>query len=170
MTPRVLLHDDGQPDTAEGVASQVINNFPGEQFQVCDCHRVLGNIRYSRGETEKAIDHFRTALKIASSFNWDIQLLWVHCDLAELFSNKDRFGDALVHIEHAKSHAVDNVYGLGRVMRLQAWFWYRQQKFKEARSAVSHAADIFKRLGATEGIEGCRALLEMIEQAMKRQV
>jgi tetratricopeptide (TPR) repeat protein len=47
-------------------------------FRVCQCHRLLGDIHYSKGETEKAIDHFETALGIASSFNWHDQLFWIH--------------------------------------------------------------------------------------------
>jgi tetratricopeptide (TPR) repeat protein len=165
-----LLRSDGQLDAAEGIATQVIDCFLGEQFQVCDCHRVLGNICSSKGETEKAVNHLKTALEIASSFNWNIQLLWIHCSLAELSFDKGRFDEAHTHIEHAKSHVVNDTYRLGRVVEQQARFWYKQRKFGEARSAASHAADVFERLGVMEGVEDCRGLLQMIEQAMKWQV
>jgi hypothetical protein len=68
-----LLYGDWQLDAAEGAALQVIDRFSGksEQDPVCDCYRLLGDIYRSKGEKEKAIDHFRTALEIASSFNWD---------------------------------------------------------------------------------------------------
>lgn len=41
--------------------------------------------------------------------------------------------------------------------------------FEEARSTVSHAADVYERLGATKDIEDCRVLLRKIERA-ERQV
>jgi hypothetical protein len=62
------------------------------------------------------------------------------------------------------------MYQLGQAVKRQARLWYGQQKFEEARSAALHAADVYKRVGATEAVEGCRALLQAIEQAMERQV
>jgi tetratricopeptide (TPR) repeat protein len=162
-----LLHDDGQLDAAEGVASQVIGRFPGkgEQWEVCECHRVLGNVDRSKGKIEKAVNHYETALGIASAFNWHTQLLWIHFSLADLSFDKGRSDDAHTHIEHAKSHATNDAYGLGRVVELQAQFWYEQQKFEEAKSAALHAFDALERLGATREVERCRDLLQNIERA-----
>jgi tetratricopeptide (TPR) repeat protein len=166
-----LLYDDGQLDAAEETASQVINRFSeNEQFEVCRCHHILGDVCRSRGETEKAIDHFETALEIASSFNWHSPLFWTHYSLAALFIDEDRLDDAPAHIEHAKSHAVNDAYNLGSVVQLQARFWYRQRRFEEARSAASHAAEAFEGLGATETEGECRDLLREIERAMERGV
>jgi tetratricopeptide (TPR) repeat protein len=166
-----LLRNDGQLDAAEGVASQVIDHFPGqgEQFEVCECHRILSEICRSKGETEKAIDHLKAALGIASSFNWHFQLLWIHHSLADLSFNKGRFDDAHAHIEQAKPHAVNDAYGMGHVVEQEAWFWYRQGRFEEARSGASHATDVFERLGATKDAERCRALRD-IRQATQKQV
>jgi tetratricopeptide (TPR) repeat protein len=162
-----LLRDDGQLDAAEGAASQVIDRFSGkgEQDAVCDCYRLLGNICRSKCEREKAIDHFKVALEIASSFNWDFQLLWIHYSLADLSFDKGRFDDAHTHIEHAKSHAINDAYGMCRVVELQARLWYRQQKFEEARSTTLRAIDVLERLGATMDVERCRDLLQDIEKA-----
>jgi tetratricopeptide (TPR) repeat protein len=167
-----LLHDNGQLDAAEGTASQVIDRFSGrgEHFSVCQCYRILGNIYRSKGEREKAVDHFEAALKIASSFNWRPQLIWIHNALARVVFDEGRFDDAHAHIKHAKSYAANDTYRLGRVVGQQAWLWYRQQKFEEARSAASQAADVFERLGATKCVDDCRALLLAIEQATERQV
>ena len=166
-----ILLDAQQLSAAEEAASQVINLFSdkGEEWEVCQCYRVLGNSCRSKGETEKAIDHFKIALETASSFNWHYQLLWIHHSLANLYFNKSRFDDAHAHIERAKSHAANNTYLLGRMVKDQAQFWYMQRKFEEARSAALHAADIFGRLGATKKGERCRALLRNIEWATKRR-
>jgi tetratricopeptide (TPR) repeat protein len=168
----LLLKKDGQLGAAEGVASEVIDRFPGrgEQFEVCECHRVLGEVCESKGETEKAINYLKVALGIASSFNWDFQLLWIHFTLAQLFFNEDKFDDAHTHIERAKSHAVNNPYHLGRAVAQQAWFWYRQRKLEEARSAASDAVDIYERLGATKDVVDCRNFLQMVERATERGV
>ena len=162
-----LLYSDGQLGAAEGVASQVIDRFSGKegQFEVCQCHRVLGEICGSEGETEKAINCFKTALGIASSFNWNPELFCNYFGLAELFFDEGKFDDAHTHIECAKSHAVNNPYDLGRAVEQQAWFWYQQGKFEEARFAASHAADVYERLGATQDADRCGRLLRMIERA-----
>jgi tetratricopeptide (TPR) repeat protein len=165
-----LLELDGQPRAAEWTASQVIDRFGEEQCEVCDCHRVLGGICASKGEIEKAFGHFEVALRIASSFNWHDQLFINHSVLAQLFFDEGRFDNAHTHIDHAKSHAVNNPYHLGRVVAQQAWFWYWQREFEEARSAASHAVDIYERHGVTVCADGCRALLQEIEQATEGQV
>jgi tetratricopeptide (TPR) repeat protein len=164
-----LLLGDGQLDAAEGAASQVIIRFSGkdEQFSVCECHRALGDIYSSKGETEKATHHLKTALETALPFNWHGLRFRTHYSLASLFFDRGRLDDAHAQIEHAKSHSVNDAYNLGRAVVLQAHFWYWQQKLREARSAASHAADIYERLGATKDVEHCRALLQEIEQAME---
>jgi tetratricopeptide (TPR) repeat protein len=167
-----ILHDEGKLDAAEGAASQVTDRFSGkgEQYSVCGCYRILGRICHSKGEREKAIDHFKSALKIASAFNWHSQLLWIHNALAELVFDEGRFDDAHTHIEHAKSHADNHVYNLSRMVEQQARFWYAQRKFEEARSAASNAADVYEKLGAAKDLESSRALLRKIKRAMERQV
>jgi tetratricopeptide (TPR) repeat protein len=161
------LHNDGQLDAAEGAALQVINRFSGKgiQFDVCQGHRVLGAIYRSKGETEKAMNHYETALEIASSIGWHFELVWIYSSLATLSFDKGKFNDAHTHIERAKLLAVDDIYGLGRVAELQAQFWYKQQKFEEARSAALHAIDALERLGATRDVERCRVLFQDIKKA-----
>jgi tetratricopeptide (TPR) repeat protein len=166
------LDGDGQVDAAEGAASRAISHFSnkGEQLSVCQCYRLLGDIYRRKGEREKAIGHFESALEIASPFNWHFELLWIHYSLAQLVCDEGGFDDAHTHIEHAKSHAVNDAYHLGRMVEQQAWFWYRQRKFEEAKSAVLHGAGVYERLGATQDLEECRDLLRRIDQAMERRV
>ena len=162
-----LLYDDKQVDPAEEATSQVINLFSGkgEEWEVCECYRILGLVYRSKGNTEKAVDHLQISLGIASSFSWDYQLFWIHHDLAELFFNKDGFDNAYVHIEHAKLHTVNNTYHLGRAAQLQAQFWYKRRRFEEAESEARSAIDIYERLGVTKRAEDCRALLQSVERA-----
>ena len=167
-----ILHDDWQLDVAEGVASQVINRFSGkgEQYNVCLAHSVLGAIYRSKGEAEKALDHYETALGIASGFNWRFVLVWVHYAFASLSFDKDKFDDAHTHIERAKLLAVNDGYYLGRMVEHQAQFWYNQGKFEEARTAASHAAEVYERVGATKDVEDCRRLLRKTDEATKGEV
>ena len=164
-----LLYDDGQLDAAEEAATRSITLLPaeGEHFRACQIHRVLGNICYSQGKTEKAIGHFEKALGIASSLNWHGQLFWIHHALAGLFLQENRLDDADTHIEHAKSHAANDAYHLGRAMELQARSWYKQSRLEEARSEVLCAADVYRKVGAAEDMEDCRKLLENIDEKMK---
>ena len=159
-----LMFDDKQLDAAEKAASRALDLLPeGPQSSICNTHRVLGNIYRSKGETEKAIYHFKLALGIASSLNWDDGLFWVYYELAELFSEQGRLDDARAHIEHAKSHAVDDPYNLGRAMELQADFWYDQHMFEEAKLEALRAVGSYEKIGATKELEDCRRLLRKID-------
>ena len=166
----LLLYDDEQLDAAEEVALRAIEllSDKGKQFTVCACYRILGNICRSRGETEKAIIHFETALGIASPPNWHDLLFWINHSMVELCLGEKRFDDAQTHVESAKSHAINVPYFLGRAMELQAVIWYEEGKLEQARSEVLRAADVFEKLGAIKNLEYCRGALQTIEKGMKR--
>ena len=166
----LLLYDDGQLDSAEEATSQVIDlaSGGGGEFSVCECYHLLGNICRSRGETEKAIDHFETAFGIATASNWHNQLFWIHYSLAELFFDRNRFDDAHTHIEHAKSHAIDDPYLLGRATELDARFWHRQGKLEEAGFEALRAVDVYEKIGAAKDVEDCQAILRAIEVALSK--
>ena len=162
----LLLNSDKQFNTAEEAALRAHGLFSekGDQYKLCGSHRALAVIYRSKGETKKAIHHLEAALGIASSFNWHDQLFWVHHYLAWLFCSDGRFDDANAHTERTKSHTADSAYYLGRAMEMQAWIWYRQHRFEEARPEALRAADIYEWLGAAEDVEHCRELLRFIEK------
>ena len=163
------LLDDNQFDAAEEAASHAIKLSldQGREFWVCDSHRLLGGIYQSKGETGKAIQHFEAALGIATSFDWHNHQFWIHISLSWLFLNEDEFDNAQSHIEQAKPHAVNNVYGLGRAMDTQARIWYRQGRLEEAKAEVLRAVETFEKLGAASDVERCRNILRNIELAME---
>ena len=159
-----LFYDNKQLKAAEEAALRSIDLLPeGEQFRVCQCRCVLGNICHSGGETEKAIEHFETAIEIASPFHWHDQLFWNHYSLAELFYDKDGPDDAHIHVERAKLHAINDPYLLGRAMELQARFWYRERRIEAAKSEALHAVDLFEKLGAAKYLRRSKVLLQRIE-------
>ena len=166
-----LLYEDRQLEAAEEAASRAIGVLPekGQEFRVCQSHRVLGKIHRLKGEREKAIHHLETALRIASAFHWNGQSFWIHFALAKLFRNEMEYGNAHSHIERAKLHAVNTTYYLGRAMELQAWVWYDQCKLKDAISAASCALEIYKKLGvASEDQMNCEDLLQRAKWVTKR--
>ena len=160
-----LFYDSKQLEAAEVTALRSIDllSKQGEQSRVCKCRCVLGNICRSRGETEKAIEHFETALGIASSFGWSDQLFWNHYSLAELFFGQNRLDDAHTHVRRAKMYAVNSPYLLGRATELQAEFLYREGEIEAARSEASRAVDIFENLGATKYLRRSKEFLQRIE-------
>ena len=167
-----LLHSSGQLDAAEEAASRAIDLLPerGQQFQLCETHRILGGIYYSKGETVKAVHHFEEALGIASSFNWSSQLFLVCYGLAEVFLDEDRFDDAQTHIGRAKFHAANYTRFLGRAMQLQAELWYKQDRLEEAKSEALRAAEVYEKVGATKDLEGCSELLRRIGRGVNKPV
>ena len=164
-----LLYDDNQLGAAEEAALRVIDLLSGTdtKFPVCGCYRLLGNICCSRGETEKAIKHYETALGIASTFNWRYQLFWIHYGLATLFFGENKFNDAYAHIERAKPHAVNDGYMMGRAMELRARILYKEGKLEEAKSEALRAVDVYEGIGAAKDVEDCRAILRKVEKEIK---
>ena len=162
-----LFYDDNQLDAAEDAASRAIQLFQekGQESLICESHRILGETYHSKGEREKAVCHFETALGIASAFNWDGHLCWIHHSLAILFRDDNEFDEAHAHIEQAKSRTVNDAYRLGRVVRLQAEVFRRQGRLEDATSEALHALEIYEKLGALTDAEHCRTLLRDIEQA-----
>jgi len=162
------LCDDEQLDDAEEVTSRAINLLlaeEGEQFRVCKCHRLLGNIYRSKGDINKATHHLEVALGIATPFDWHDPLFWIQYALALLSSDQGRFDDGHAHIEQAKLHATkgNNTYNLARTMWLQAWFWCKQDRFGEAKSEALGTVDVFEKLGAADDVGRVRDLLQWID-------
>ena len=97
-------------------------------------------------------------------------MFWIHFSLAELFRDHYKFDKAHAHIECAKSHGVNDVYYLGRVVGLRARVWYEQGKLKEAKFEALRAIDVFEKLGAAVDLENYRKFLRDIEGTMKKPV
>jgi tetratricopeptide (TPR) repeat protein len=158
-------------DAAEDAASRAIDLLTGkgQETIICQLHRVLGSIHQSKREKTKAIQHFETALAIASLSDWYDELFWAHHALAELFLGEAEFHDASAQIERAKSYAVGGSYKMGRAMNLQARVWYRQGRVKEANSEALRALEIYKNLGASADVEICAEMLQFAERIMKNR-
>ena len=167
-----LLLEDGQLDAAEEVVSQSMDLLTGkgEQFHTWAGYELLGHICWSKGETEKAIKHFETALGIASSSNWRTQQSQIHHALARLFLEEGRSNDAQAHIGYAKSYTINNTFLLGQVVYLQASLWYQQDRFEEAKSEALCGVDIFEKLGAIKDADDCRKLLQSIQEEPRKPV
>ena len=168
----LLLGSDNQLDAAEEAAFRAISLLPeeGRQYRVCQSHFALGDIYRFSGETEKSIHHFEAVAGIASASNWSNDLFWAHYNLAHLFCDQGRFGDAQAHVEHAKSHAINNKHHLGLAAETQAGIWHRQDRLEEAKSEAMRAADIFGKLGAAKDVERCRKLLRATEKELDTPV
>ncbi|KAF9787267.1 hypothetical protein BJ322DRAFT_1019720 [Thelephora terrestris] len=149
-----LLLGGGQLDAAEEAVTSAIESLPekGQEFRVCQAHKVLGDIYNSKGEKGNAIHQFEIVLKIASTFTWHNQLFWIHYSLADLFLDQGEFDKAQVHIKQAKSHATEDKHCLGCAMETQAWIWYRQLRLENATSEVLHAIEILEKLGAVTDV------------------
>ena len=168
-----LLHSDNQLDAAEETVSRAITLLPedGDQFIICSCHRVLGNIYHSKGNEAKAIEHLEVALRIASSHaNWHSTTFWVYYTMVVLYSEQGKFGDAYAHLERARPHALNDAHNSAYGMILQVYIWYYECRLEEAESEALRAMDAFERLGATEGVERCRRAVSEIREEMKKLV
>ncbi|KAF9650091.1 hypothetical protein BDM02DRAFT_3112699 [Thelephora ganbajun] len=169
-----LLQGDNQFDAAEAAASRAIDVFKvlDEKFEVCQAYRLLGKICHSKGKgkREEAISHFKAALELAATSDWYSQLFWNNYSLAELFLDEEKFDDARVHVERAKSHAVNDPFLLGRGTHLQAIFWYKRRRLEEAKSEALCAVEVFEKLGSALDLKECRDLLRDIQKEMDNPV
>ena len=157
-----LLHQDGQLNAAEETASRTLE-LSDNPFDLCQCHRVLGNIHRSKGNTEKAIYHVETSLQVASPLGMDSLLSESHVSLAHLYMDQNKFNEARTHITRAKLHSGDDMLQLGRVSYNYAWLLCKQHRYEEGKSELLCAIAIFEELGATDFVEKCRQGLEMVE-------
>jgi tetratricopeptide (TPR) repeat protein len=117
-----VVFDDKQLDAAEDAASRAIDliSEKGQEYLVCQLHRVLGKIYQSKGEKEKAIHHFETALGIASPFNWHDELFWIISTWPSCFAMKAS-STMQTPTSNKPSHTLDDdAYKLGRAMEMQA--------------------------------------------------
>ena len=168
-----LLSSDEQTVAAEDAASRAIDLImeKRQEYLLSELHQILGDIHHSMGKITKAVHHFDTALKIATPFNWHFSLFWTHYALAGLYGDEGKLDDQNVHIERAKSHAVDGAlqYELGRATRMQAEVWYEQLRLEDAESEALHSVEIFEKIGAAEGAMYSKELLQKVEGAMKQR-
>ena len=165
-----LFHDSKQLNAAEEAASRAIDllSETGQQFPVSECHLLLGRIYRSKGETEKSITHFETALEIAAPHGWHGPLFWINYSLAGLLFDNKKFDDAHVHVGRAKSYAINDTYRLGCAMELQAGLWYKQRRFEEAKSEALGAASAYEKIGAAKEVERCKVILRNVEKATNK--
>ena len=162
-----LLRSNGQAWAAQDAISGAIDLWEkGQEYEICRSHHLLGDIYSSMYQREKAIHHFEVALGIASRFEWDHLMFWIHHSMAWQFYDWDEFDDAQAHVTQAKSHVVDNKYCLGRAMEVQAWVWCRQNRLDDALSGALGAKEIFEKLGAVMDVKRISPLFHCIERAM----
>ena len=166
------LRDDNQLDAAESAALRAINLLPnkGHQQLASQCHRVLGMIYHSRGETGAAIKHLETALATISHLNLHEEVFWIHHLLTVLFWGENRFEDSRTHIEQAKLHATNNPRNMGGVVELQARLWFGECRFEEAKSEALRAIGLYEKIENMNDVKCCRKILEDIEEQTKRLV
>ena len=162
MILALSLCEDNQLDAAEETASRALD-LSENQIQFYQSHDLLGEIHQSKGNTEKAIHHFEISLRIAFSLGSGNLLSETHIALAHLYAEEGKFTDAHAHVEHAKSHAGNDMILLGRVIRTSACVLYVQRRFEEAKLEASHALSVFEKIGAAEPAKMTREFFEMIE-------
>ena len=157
-----LLRQGGQLDAAEETTSRIID-LSDNQYQLYQSHYLLGTIYISKGNAEKAIHHVETSLQIASSLGSGGLLAEGHLFLAYMYAMRDKFNDAYIHIEHAKSHAGNGTLQRGYASRINAALLSAESRDEEGRSEALYALAIFEKLGATRFVEETRGLLDVIE-------
>ena len=159
-----LLDEDKQLDAAEEAASRAIDLSENrDQHKLCQSHHVLGYIHQSKGNREKAIQHFEASLRIASPLNLRRRLSKGHLALADLYLEEGKLSDACTHVEQARSRAGDDMPLLGCAFLISATVLYEQNRFQEGKSEVLRSLAIFEELGTTDLAVSARRLLEKIE-------
>ena len=143
----LLLAKDGQFDAAENAASSAIN-VSSDELGVCQHHHALGHIYGAKGETEAAIGHFETALKISTSTNLrEIQASTLRC-LVWMLLEGGKLDEAQVYLERLKSDGINNLFSLGLAGAIQVFVWRREGRFEEAESEVSRIFGLYEEAGA----------------------
>ena len=136
---RLISYSDGQLDAAEETISESMDK--ADQFEVCKCRYLLGNICHSSGETEKTITGTTSRqpsglgpLLVGRSPVSDSLRLGTAVFRRKYICSMTRMltSNATGH----RSHATDNPYKLGCAMQLQAGFCYQRRMLKDAESEI----------------------------------
>ena len=167
----LVLAANDQPEAAKTTAREVteLHRILDNQFGVCRSLYILGKICLSKDEIGDAKKHFEEALEVASPSRWDDQLFLIHHALAWALFKQGNLDGAHVHIERAKSHAINDKHKLGHAMETRACFLHTQRRFEEAKSEALCSIDVFEKVGYTQGLKRCEGLLEKIKSAMNAQ-
>ena len=165
--------DSDQDDAAEEAASHAINlssNGSG-QSRACWHHHILSHICRSRGETEAAIGHLETALRISSSPNpQDEQIRILRCLVLQLIEG-GRFEDARIHAERLEPYTVNDPLSLGLVVLTRVCVWYGQGRFEEVKSEVSRTIGVYEKMGVSvDFLERCKGFLRTVEEGIDELV
>ena len=161
------LRDTQQLAAAEEAAIRAIDLSENcDQYRFCQSHHILGNIYQSKGDTEKAIHHFETSLRIASALNSRDELSRIHLGLAELYIEEDKLDDARAHIEYTKWYAGNDTFLFASALLVGAGILCQQNRFVEGKSEALGVLATFEKFGATVFVETTRAFLEKIEEVM----
>lgn len=166
----LLLREYGQLDAAGEAASYYAIDLSEnrDQYQLRQCHHLLGDANLFKGNTEKAIHHFEASLRIASSQNLRSDLFGGHLALIQLYIKEGKLNDAYTHAEQTKSHAGDDMLLLARAFYISARVLYGQHRIKEAKLEALRVFDIFEKLGATDLGEHTRRITEEIEEVIHK--
>ena len=169
----LLFAGENQPDAAEEAASRASKLSLDEdgQSQVCEHHHILRHLCHSRGETEAAIGHTNTALRIASSPGLLRKKAAIIPCLMGLLLEEGRFEDAQAHVERLKSNAVGDTVNVGLATTMQAFVWSSQGRLEEAKSELSCAIGLHENIGLSGHLlETSRGLLRAVEEEMNDPV
>ena len=155
-----LFLRDNQVVAAEETASQAIailseNSLP---TVVIGCRYTLGEVYRVKRNSEEAIEHFKLALRIASSQSQHREAFYIYHSLVRLSVDAGKLDDANAHLERAKLYTANNAHGLLRTITVQAHILYRQGRIDEGKSECLRAAECLEEIGATVDAERCRNL------------
>ena len=153
-------------NTAEAVAFLAMDlSGLHDQYQLFQCHKILGEIQRSKGNPKKAIHHSEASLRIASALKLHDEVSRAHISLADLYLEEGKLNDAQAHIKRAKSYAGSDMFFLGYGAYVGARILSAQNKPEEAKSEALRAISIFENLGDTDdGVKEIRQLIEEIEE------
>ena len=170
LTLASLLRNDKQLDAAEEAAVRAVDLLEDRnQYGLCKTHQTLGEIHRSKGDTEKAIHHFKESLRIASVLNIRDDLSRIHLFLAYLYFWEDKLIDAHAHIEQAKSYAGNDMILLGSAFYYGALILSAQTGLEEAKSEALHALAIFEKFGTTDPVEETMQVLKEIDKKIQER-
>ena len=163
----VLLRKDKQLDAAEEAATRAMDLSENrDHHRFSQSHSVLGEIHHSRGNRKEAIHHFEESLRVASILNWRDERSESHLALAILYLEEVKLNDAHTHIEHAKSHAGDNMLNLGYAFYRGAHVLFKRKRFEEAKLEALRALAIFEEIGANDPAKDTRRYVRRVERVI----
>jgi len=121
-------------------------DIPHRERKELEAYSRLGNISYTVGDWDDAIDYYDTVLRLSNKTGDKHKLAEAHRTLGHIYKRRTNWDDAIDHFETAKkiSTTINHNMGVADSYRGLGYVFWRMGKYKKAREHIDRAIELAK--------------------------